>query len=130
MVKIIRRSDVPKDMEYEPGLEIEFGVNEYTVNSKKILMGYTVVPPGGRNQRHYHANCEVSMFILKGRLRIFVGEEKKEYEVGPGCFIYTPKGEIHGIQNLSTTETAELIFTYGAPSKSKAGTVFVEKPWV
>lgn len=131
MVKILKRDDIPVDTEYEKGLAINFGIDKYSAGSKRIVMGYTVVPPGNRNQRHFHANCEASMFILKGRLRFFIGEEKNEYEVGPMTFVYAPQGEIHALQNLSDTETAELIFAYGCvPTKEDAGTTFLEKPWV
>jgi hypothetical protein len=45
--------------------------------------------------------------------------------------VFIPPGFIPSLQNLSDTETAELIFTYGnCPSKDDAGTVFVEKSWV
>jgi dTDP-4-dehydrorhamnose 3,5-epimerase-like enzyme len=60
-----------------------------------------------------------------------MGEERKEYTVKENQFVYIPPGMIHGLQNLSQTETAELVFTYGnCPSKDDAGTVFVEKSWV
>jgi hypothetical protein len=42
-----------------------------------------------------------------------------------------PAGEIHGLMNLSDTENAELIFTYGnCPSRDAAKTIYAEKPWV
>jgi uncharacterized RmlC-like cupin family protein len=104
-------------------------VDKHSVGSRTITMGRTRIPPGGRNQAHYHA-CEASFFIRKGRLRIFMGERRKEYVVTENQFVYIPAGVIHGLQNLSDTETAELIFTYGnCPSKDDAGTFFVEKPW-
>lgn len=131
MARIIKVDEVPTDREYEPPLNISFGVNKHTVGSKRIVMGYTVVPPSGRNQRHYHANSEASMFILKGRLKVFIGEEKEEYEVGPNTFIYVSRGEIHGLQNLSDTENAVLVFSYGGvPTKEDAGTTYIEEPWV
>ena len=67
------------------------------------------------------------MFILKGRLKIFIGEGKKEeYEVGPMTFVYVPQGEVHGLQNLSDIE-AELIFSYGGVSTiEEAKTIYLE----
>jgi mannose-6-phosphate isomerase-like protein (cupin superfamily) len=60
-----------------------------------------------------------------------MGPERKEYIVTENQFVFIPPGVIHGLQNLSETETAELVFTYGnCPSKDDAETVFVEKSWV
>lgn len=68
------------------------------------------------------------MFILKDRLKVFIGERnKEEYEVGPMTFVYVPQGEVHGLQNLSDTETAELIFSYGGVSTiEEAKTIYLE----
>ncbi len=129
--RIINTDSVKKDSKYEPPLIIAWGVDEATTGTKTITMGRTVIPPGGRNQRHYHANCDAAFFVRKGAIRVFLGEEKKEYIVPENHIIYSPMGAIHGLENMSKTETAELIFTYGnCPSRDAAGTVFVEDPWV
>jgi len=67
---------------------------------------------------------------MKGKLRFFIGPDKQEAEAEAGDFLYSPRGEIHGLLNLSDTESAELIFTYpSAPSKDDAGTVYLEPVW-
>ena len=127
---IVDSERINQDVTYEPPLVIAFGVDKHSVGSTTVTMGRTRIPPGGRNQAHYHS-CEASFFIRKGTLRLFMGEERKEYTVRENQFVYIPPGMIHGLQNLSPTETAELVFTYGnCPSKDDAGTVFVEKSWV
>jgi uncharacterized RmlC-like cupin family protein len=129
--RIISTDKVNKDTKYEPPLIIAWGIDEATTGTKTITMGRTVIPPGGRNQRHYHANCDAAFFVRKGAIRIFLGEEKKEYIVPENHIVYSPSGTIHGLENMSKTDTAELIFTYGnCPSRDAAGTVFVEDPWV
>ncbi len=127
---IVDSEGIHKDVTYEPPLVIAFGVDKYSVGSQTVTMGRTMIPPGGRNQAHYHA-CEASFFVRKGSVKLFMGEERKEYVVTENQFVFVPPGVIHGLQNLSETEAAELIFTYGnCPSKDEAGTVFVEKSWV
>ena len=129
--RIINTDSVNKDRIYEPPLVIAWGVDEATTGTKTITMGRTVIPPGGRNQRHYHANCDAAFFVRKGAIRIFLGEEMKEYIVPENHIVFSPAGGIHGLENMSKTDTAELIFTYGnCPSRDAAGTVFVEDPWV
>ncbi len=128
--RIIDSEAISQDLKYEPPLIIAFGVNENTAGSKTITMGRTIIPPKGRNQRHYHV-CEATFFIIKGRLRLFMGKDKAEHEAKAGQFVYVPAGVIHGLENMSDTENAELVFTYGnCPSKEAAQTIFVEKAWV
>jgi mannose-6-phosphate isomerase-like protein (cupin superfamily) len=129
--RIINTDTVAKDTKYEPPLVIAWGVDEFTTGTKTITMGRTLIPPGGRNQRHYHANCDAAFFVRKGAIKVFIGEEKKEYIVPENHIVFSPAGGIHGLLNMSDTETAELIFTYGnCPSKQAAGTTYVEDPWV
>ena len=126
---IVDSEKVGKDVTYEPPLVIAFGVDKHSVGSETITMGRTIVPPGGRNPAHFHT-CEAAFFVRKGRLKLYIGEERKEFVVEENQFVFVPPGVIHGLENLSTTDTAELIFTYGnCPSKEDAGTTFVEKPW-
>lgn len=126
---IIDSEKIGKDVTYEPPLIIAFGVDKHSVGSRTITLGRTIVPPGGRNPAHTHT-CEAAFFVRKGRIKVYMGEQRQEHIVEENQFVYVPPGVIHGLENLSQTETAELIFTYGnCPSKDDAGTSFVEKPW-
>jgi quercetin dioxygenase-like cupin family protein len=126
---IVDSEKIGKDVSYEPPLVIAFGVDKHSVEARTVTMGRTLIPPGGRNQAHYHS-CEASFFVRKGTLKLFMGEAREEHTVRENQFVYVAPGVIHGLQNMSETETAELIFTYGnCPSKDDAGTVFVERPW-
>ena len=96
-------------------------------------MGYNMIPPGARNQRHYHVNTAAGQHVVKGRLRMFIGpdHDMKEIDVEEGDFVYVPRGEIHGLMNLSDTEPAELVATYcDVGSVEESGTIYVEPPWV
>jgi mannose-6-phosphate isomerase-like protein (cupin superfamily) len=67
--------------------------------------------------------------VRKGTIKVFIGKEKKEYIVPENHIVYSPAGVVHSLINMSNTETAELLFTYGnCPSKKAAGTVFLEEP--
>jgi quercetin dioxygenase-like cupin family protein len=94
-------------------------------------MGFTVVPPGVRNPAHYHAKAEAGMYILSGRLKVYIGEDREVTEVESGTFLFVPKGEIHGLENPSQTEPAMLVFAYGnVPNHMATEPTFVEEPWV
>ena len=132
-VKVIRPKDVNIDLVYEPPLVIGKGLDSESVGMPiKMTMGHVIIPPGGRNQRHYHVRTDAGMHILKGRLKMFFGpdHEMEEVVVEAGDFIFTPRGEIHGLMNLSDTEEAELVSSYNSVgSKEEAETVFIEPVW-
>jgi len=54
--------------------------------------------------------------------------EMEEYVGEAGDFFYYPRGVIHGLINLSETETAEIVNCHVVPSVEKVGegTIFVE----
>ena len=132
MARIIKRKGLADDREYEPPFVIGFGINSDTVENPRMTIGHSVLPPGGRSQRHYHANCNAGGYIIRGKELVFIGPDDNIQEViiEAGDFYFLPKGEIHGGINLSDTEPVEAIFVYeGAANKEEAGTVFVEPPW-
>ena len=132
-VRIIRPGDRNVDLKYEPPLSIGKGIESATVGVPiKMSMARVVIPPGGRNQRHYHINTDTGFHLLKGRLKWFLGpdHEMEEVIVEAGDFIFTPRGQIHGLMNLSDTEEAELVSSYNSVgSKEEAETVFIEPVW-
>jgi uncharacterized RmlC-like cupin family protein len=131
MATIIQPDEIVPDLNYEKGLDIRIGINDATCGSRELTMGYTIIPPGVRNPAHFHPNAEAGLYILSGQLNVFVGEKREHTVVRAGSFIHVPKGEIHGIENVSQTESATLIFAYGnVPNKEASGTTFVEEPWV
>ena len=131
MAVVLHYEGLESDLDYEKGLQIRFGVNDESCGSTELTMGYTVVPPGVRNPAHHHPYAEAGMFIISGRIKVYIGEEREETVVNSGTFLFVPKGEIHGIENMSQTEPATLVFAYGnVPNKEASGTTFVEDPWV
>jgi uncharacterized RmlC-like cupin family protein len=132
MATVIRGKDLKfSDHHQKTSGNIQFGIYDKTVADPKMVMGHTIGPPGERGRRHYHTNCSVGMYRIKGRTRYFVGpdDDIKEIDIGPGDFLFIPRGEIHGSLNLSETEPVELVFCYiGVNSPEEAKTVFAEPP--
>ncbi len=128
MATIIKQKDRKLDKVYEPPLVVGFGIDSTTVKNPGMVMGYTTGSAGGRNQRHYHINTAAGIYVVKGRIQMFLGpdHEMKEVILEEGDFVYIPKGEIHGGPNL--TDTA-VVFCYSeVSSKEEAGTVYMEPP--
>ena len=131
MASIIRSGEYTADTSYEPPLVIGFGIDSRTVERPPAAMGKTVVPPGGRNQAHFHASSDACIFVVAGSLRFFIGDPREadpaEHVAHAGDFVHVPRGEVHGTENVSATEEAHLVFCYpGVPDKEAAETVFVE----
>jgi quercetin dioxygenase-like cupin family protein len=129
---LVRGSDKFIDTVYEPPLKIGRGIWSESVEKPGFTMSRVVIPPGARNQRHYHVNCDAGMHVLKGKLKIFLGPDcnLKEGIAEEGDFIFVPKGTIHGFMNMSAGEPAEIVSCYGGVShKNEAGTFYVEPVW-
>lgn len=129
MTTNIYPGDIVTNRDFEKGINIDYGINGAICGSKGLIMGHTTIPAGSRNQRHFHINAETGWFVLKGRLLILAGEgeDYREEEIGPGCFSYNDRNDVHGFANLSDTEDAEVVFAYaGVSSIDRSGTVFVE----
>jgi uncharacterized RmlC-like cupin family protein len=130
MANIIRSKDTLGN-EVCPNFKVDSGINSKTVVNPRMAMAHVTLSPGERNQFHYHVKCDAGNYILKGNLRYSFGPEfqRKVFDVGPGDFIYVPRGEIHSAMNLSNTEPAELISCYNeVGSREEAQTIFVEPP--
>jgi len=131
--KIIRPKDRVIDKDHEPPIIACRAILSETVEDPHLTMTHAVIPPAGRNQRHYHINNDAGMYVLKGRLKMFLGPDHEMEEViaEEGDFVFVPAGTIHGLMNLSETEQAELIAAKpGVSHKRDEGTVFVEPRWV
>lgn len=127
---LIDSTAIGVDKKYEPPLIIAWGVDSHATGTQTITMGRTIIPPQGRNQRHYHV-CDATFYIVKGPIIVWMGEEREEHTVPTGTFVYCAAGEIHGLYNPSETEDAELVFTYGnCPNRDAAKTIYVENEWM
>lgn len=130
MATVIRPAGIDANKAYEPPLMIGFGIDSSTIENPPAAMGKTVIPPGAKNQSHYHEATDACIHIFSGRLRFLFGDpatERREEIAEPGDFIHIPRGEAHGVENMSDTEEVHLVFCYpGVPNSDAAITVMVE----
>ena len=100
-------------------------ISQATVGASAIFMGVFRVPPGAISRPHYHANCESSLYMLRGEMLIRCGENfEQEITVVPGDLLYVPPHETHILENLSETETVEYVVARNAATEDS-----VEVPW-
>jgi uncharacterized RmlC-like cupin family protein len=129
LATVIHQKDIMANATYEPPCGIFFAINKETVKGAKIVVGLTRSGPDIRNQRHYHNNCNVGQFKIKGSDKLMSGafHETREKDFLPGDFHFIPKGEIHSA--IGCGEFTELIFCYaGVSSIKEFGTVSIEPP--
>src|SRR4030042_3746060 len=131
--RLIRPKDVKIDLESEPPLNVGLGIRSETVWTPiGMTMARVVIPPGARNQRHFHVKTDAGMHLLKGRLKMFFGpnHDMTEAVAEAGDFVFVPRGEIHGLMNLSNSESAEIVATYNSVGTlEEAQTVYLEPVW-
>lgn len=65
------------------------------------------IGPGGGPPVHVHTEDDESFLILEGRFLIIRGDEQRE--VGPGDYVYGPRGVPHGFTNIGETPGRLLI---------------------
>ena len=119
-----------EDIEYADPLITGFGINGETVDNPGMVMGSSIMPPGGWNRRHYHVNADVAMYKIKGHDKLLIGPDHQieELDFKAGDFVFIPKGEIHGAINIDNEEGL-LVFCYpGINSHAEGIKVYVEPP--
>lgn len=116
--------DVPKVAGLLPedgwiNMQVQFLVDQKSAGSDKLLVGWTVLPPGARHDRHRHFHADEFFVVLKGHGMIYTddGEEPS----GKGDVIFTPRGHWHGFNNTSDKEVILVWGWSGAGSLEAAG---------
>jgi uncharacterized RmlC-like cupin family protein len=95
------------------GMERRPGVDRNTAGASKIWLGYTTCTPNTMGPPHHHGEAETAAYVLKGHVRVYFGEDFKEYlEAGPGEFVFVP-AYVHHIEGNPYDEPAEVILSRG-----------------
>ncbi len=119
-----RVSDVPlvgglREDEGWINMRVQFLIDAGEAGSDRLVVGRTVIPPGGRHDRHRHPNADEFLVVLAGRGRIYTDEGTEPSEAGD--VVFTPRGHWHGFDNTGN-EDALLVWGWsGAGSLEAAG---------
>src|SRR5262249_51736521 len=83
------------------------------------VIGWTVLKPGARHERHRHHNCDEFFIVIKGRGHIYsdLGEEPSVV----GDVVYSPRGCWHGFNNTSNEDVVLAWGWMGAGSIEDSG---------
>ncbi len=73
------------------------GIVPGTAGASKIWLGLVTAAPHEQGPPHHHGEAETAAYILEGRVRVYFGEDFKEYvDAGPGDFLFIP-AHVHHI---------------------------------
>jgi uncharacterized RmlC-like cupin family protein len=91
-------------------------ISQTTVGALNIYMARFRVPAGARSRPHYHENCESTLYMLTGGLRVRWGDHlEKQLELEPGDMLYVPPRETHVVENVSDTDSADYVVARDSP---------------
>jgi len=101
------------------------GISEATAGAKGISMNIVVIPPGAKAEPHFHDGFETAIYLLKGRVETFYGENLAKSVVNEtGDFIFIPDGVPHQPCNLSDSEPAIALVSRNDPNEQESVQVY------
>ena len=100
-------------------------ISQTTAGALHIYMGRFRVPAGAQSRPHYHENCESTLYMLSGGVRILWGDHlEQRLVVEPGDMLYVPPRVTHVVENVSDSEPAEYVVARDSPHEDA-----VVVPW-
>lgn len=112
-VHVVHSTADPASTPQTRGMVRKPGIDSNTAGASKIWLGHVEMTPNTMGPPHHHGEAETAAFVLKGHVRVYFGEDYKEYvEAGPGDFIYVPANFNH-IEGNPYDEGAEAVLSRG-----------------
>jgi quercetin dioxygenase-like cupin family protein len=120
----INRNEVPMEsgLRSDEGwvdMQVQFLVDEARAGSEDLLLGWTVLPPGARHDRHRHPNADEFFIVLTGNGMVYTDE--KDQPAGEGDVLFTRRGHWHGFNNTGDVDVTLVWGWSGAGSLEAAG---------
>jgi quercetin dioxygenase-like cupin family protein len=100
-------------------MRVQFLVDRQTAGSEDFLLGWTVLPPGARHERHRHPNADEFFIVLEGGGDIYTDHDRQTCVQGD--VIFTPRGHWHGFDNTRDEDVVLVWGWSGAGSLETAG---------
>lgn len=100
-------------------MQVQFLIDKATVGTDDFLLGWTVLPPGARHDRHLHRHADEFFIVLQGEGDIYIDDGTE-----PACkgdIIWTPRGRWHGFDNTGTEQVLLVWGWRGAGSLEDSG---------
>ena len=120
----VSRHDVPVEggLRADEGwvdMRVQFLIDKARADSQDFLLGWTVLPPGARHDRHRHPNADEFFVVLSGHGLIYTDDADEAAQEGD--VIFTRRGRWHGFNNTGDEDVTLLWGWSGAGSLDDAG---------
>lgn len=111
-----------------PGLEredgwvdmrVQFLIDQQHAGTTDFLLGWTVLPPGARHDRHRHHQADEFFVVLEGAGMVYTNEGKEP--AASGDVVFTPRGHWHGFDNTGELDVVLVWGWSGAGSLEATG---------
>jgi quercetin dioxygenase-like cupin family protein len=99
-------------------MQVQFLVDKKSAGANHVV-GWTVLKPGARHERHLHTNYDEFCIVLKGHGHIY--SDRGEEPSGEGDVVYSPRGCWHGFNNTSKEDVVLVWGWMGAGSIEDSG---------
>ncbi len=99
-------------------MQVQFLVDRH-VGSDDLLLGWTVLPPGARHDRHRHPDADEFFIVIAGHGDVYTDGDREP--AGKGDVIFTPRGHWHGFDNTGDEDVILAWGWSGAGSLETAG---------
>lgn len=111
--RVVRGTQDPVTTTQTRGMLRKPGIDSNTAGAQKIWLGLVTCAPNTLGPPHHHGEAETAAYVLSGTIRVYFGEDFKEYvDAGPGDFIFVPANTPH-IEGNVTDEPAEAVLSRG-----------------
>jgi mannose-6-phosphate isomerase-like protein (cupin superfamily) len=100
-------------------MQVQFLIDKANANSKELLVGWTVLPPGAMHERHRHFNCEEFWIVIQGSGVMYTNEGERPAKQGDVVLI--PRKHWHGFKNTTDSEVILVWGWSGAGSLEDSG---------
>ncbi|HKX75235.1 MAG TPA: cupin domain-containing protein [Acidimicrobiia bacterium] len=100
-------------------MKVQFLIDTLSAGSDQLLVGWTVLPPGARHERHRHPHADEFFIVLSGQGVIYTDGEDEPATTGD--VIFTRRGNWHGFNNTGDEDVTLVWGWSGAGSLEAAG---------
>jgi mannose-6-phosphate isomerase-like protein (cupin superfamily) len=99
-------------------MQVQFLIDKASAGADHVI-GWTVLKPGARHERHLHRNCDEFFIVLKGQGHIYT--DHGEMPSVEGDVVYSPRNCPHGFNNTSDHDVVLVWGWMGAGSIEASG---------
>ena len=100
-------------------MQVQMLIDAESVGVDDFLLGWTVLPPGARHDRHLHRNADEFFVVLEGSGEIYTDDGTEP--ASKGDVIFTPRGRWHGFDNTGDVDVVLVWGWNGAGSLEASG---------